>query len=111
MNQARPWWQVRDPEMAALTDAELAEYMKAWGANLRRYREQAQDPTIPRERGMRGPGYSVWWAGKILDRGIRERDRRRHRLRTRLATDLARLAQAKDHTDEPAKEQPDADDR
>lgn len=87
MSQSRPWWQVRDPEMAALTDAELAEHITQWGANLRRYREQAADPAVPREPGMRGPAYSAWWAGKILDRGIRERDRRRHRLLTRLATD------------------------
>jgi hypothetical protein len=95
----KPWWAVRDPEMAALTDTELLDYIRQWSGNLQRYREQAAGPTTPRKPGSYGPGYSAWWAGKILDRGVRERQRRRHRLLTRLATDLARLEHAKERTD------------
>ena len=94
-----PWWDVRDPEMAAFTDTELLDYIRQWSGNLQRYREQAADPTTPRKPGSYGPGYSAWWAGKILDRGLREHQRRRHRQLTRLATDMTRLARTKEPTD------------
>lgn len=76
-----------DPDVARLSDAELASYIHHWSQARARYQEQATDQL---HRGRRPPGskdavnastarpgFSAWWAGKILDRGLRERERRR----------------------------------
>ena len=85
------WYDVRDPEMARMTEAELADYIAEWSANLARYRQEAKVWTGPSKPGEKGPGFSAWWAGKILDRGIRERERRRHHAHQRLAQGMRRL--------------------
>ena len=67
--------------MANMTGVELADYIAHWSANRTRYWQEATRWTGPSHPGEKGPGYSAWWAGKILDGGIRERDRRGHAAR------------------------------
>lgn len=62
------WADVRDPEMAVMIDDELAAYIAQWKTNLAQDREQAKNRTEPLNPGEKGPGFSTWWAGKILDR-------------------------------------------
>jgi hypothetical protein len=74
-----PWYDVRDADMADLSDAALDGYIRQWSTNLEEYRRQAREGGGPRHPGDKGPGFSAWWAGKILDRGLREHARRRYR--------------------------------
>lgn len=76
-----------DPEMAGLTDSELADYIHHWADVRTRFQRQATDQRRQGRQPPRNedtvnadtarPGVSAWWAGKILDRGLRERERRR----------------------------------
>lgn len=78
-DQSVPWYLVRDTEMDVMSDEELASHIQHWSQNLRRYREESRKGGHDRGRGMSGPGHAAWWSGKILDRGVRERERRRYR--------------------------------
>lgn len=85
---------VRDPETPGMTDQQLSDYITRWSANLARYEQQARERTEPPQPGGIRPGFSAWWAGKILDRGIRERERRRHHATERPDHNSPRLADA-----------------
>lgn len=76
------WYDIVDPDVSHLSDEGVARYVRHWSDRREAYRQQARDGApepASAAGGQCSPSYSAWWAGKILDKGLRERERRIYR--------------------------------
>lgn len=72
------WLTWHEPEVADLTDEELAEYIGYWRGRGEEYRRKRRRVSKDHPDAYRW-GYSGWWCSKYASKGHREVERRRVR--------------------------------